>query len=128
MFLLETSEGDLMNRVGKTLKELRQQSGLRQGDLAKMLGVERSTVANWERGAKQPSIDILIKLREIFGVSLDQLVGLNTTATPIPTARYFSLASNPLVRLLAEQTGVPAKTIAAFISALKIPNGNSGPC
>ncbi|HHV78419.1 MAG TPA: helix-turn-helix transcriptional regulator [Firmicutes bacterium] len=117
-----------MNRFGKALKELRQRSGLRQDDLAKVLGVERSTVANWERGAKQPSIDVLIKLSQIFGVSLDQLVGISTTATPIAAVRYLPLASDPLVRLLAEKTGVPAKTIAAFITALKIPNGNSGLC
>ncbi len=117
-----------MNRFGETLKRLRHRMGLRQSDVARMLGVERATVANWERGAKLPSLDTLIKLSEAFGVSLDELVGTARAAAPLPLACYQSLASDPLVRLLAERTGVPAKTIAAFIAALQIPEGKCRDC
>ncbi|MBE3582375.1 MAG: helix-turn-helix transcriptional regulator [Thermoanaerobacteraceae bacterium] len=75
-----------MNRFGETLKRLREQMHLRQNDLAEMAGVERSTVANWERGAKQPSLDTLVRLSEIFGVSPDELVG-TTLATKIHLAQ-----------------------------------------
>lgn len=117
-----------MNRFGETLKHLRHRMGLRQSDVARMLGVERSTVANWERGVKQPSLDTLIKLSETFGVSLDELVGITRAAAPLSPACYQSLASDPLVVLLAERTGVPAKIIAAFIAALQIPESKCRNC
>ncbi|ACA59298.1 helix-turn-helix domain protein [Candidatus Desulforudis audaxviator MP104C] len=117
-----------MNRFGETLKRLRHRMGLRQNDVAGMLGVERSTVANWERGVKQPSLDTLIKLSETFGVSLDELVGAAQPTAPLPPAYYQVLASDPLVVLLAKRTSVPAKTIAAFIAAFQIPESNCGKC
>lgn len=117
-----------MNQLGEALKRLRKRMGLRQNDLATMAGVERSTVANWERGAKQPSLDTLVKLSEIFGVSLDELVGTARAAAPPAPAYYCALASDPLVKLLAERTGVPAKTIAAFIAVFQILEDNCGNC
>lgn len=102
------------------MKRLRQRMGLKQDDVARMVGVERSTVANWERGAKQPSLDTLVRLSEILGVSLDELVGTSRTTAPPPLICYCFLISDPLVKLLAERTGVPAKNIAAFIAAFQI--------
>ncbi|HHV56837.1 MAG TPA: helix-turn-helix transcriptional regulator [Firmicutes bacterium] len=109
-----------MIQFGDTLKKLRQRMGLRQDDVARMVGVERSTVANWERGAKQPSLETLVKLGQLFGISLDELLGVTKVATALPLACYCSLVSDPLVKLLAERTGVRAKSIAAFIAALQI--------
>lgn len=109
-----------MIQFGDTLKKLRQKMGLRQDDVARMVGVERSTVANWERGAKQPSLETLVKLSQLFGISLDELLGITKLTTALPLARYCSLVSDPVVKLLAERTGVRATNIAAFIAALQI--------
>jgi transcriptional regulator with XRE-family HTH domain len=89
-----------------------------------MVGVERSTVANWERGAKQPSLETLVKLSQIFAISLDELLGLTEVRSRPSLACYCSLVSDPLVKLLAERTGVPAKHLAAFITALRIAEGD----
>lgn len=117
-----------MYRFGDALRRLRQRMGLRQKELASMAGVERSTLANWERGAKQPSLDTVVRLSQILGVSLDELVGTAEGSSSLPTTFYRFLVSDPLVRLLAERTGVPAKTIAAFIAALQTPENSSGSC
>lgn len=111
-----------MLKFGESLKELRQRRGLRQEDVARMVDVERPTVANWERGTKQPGLETLVRLSQLLGVSLDELVGVGRATAPLPLDSYRSLASDPLVKLLAERTGVPAKNIAAFISALQIPD------
>ena len=42
--------------------------------LAELVGVDRSTVAKWETGIAYPRVEILIKLSEIFGCTLDELV------------------------------------------------------
>ncbi|MDK2925507.1 MAG: hypothetical protein PWQ41_1281 [Bacillota bacterium] len=115
-----------MVQFGDTLKKLRQRMGLRQDDVARMVGVERSTVANWERGAKQPSLETLVKLSQIFAISLDELLGVTEVHSRPSLASYCSLVSDPLVKLLAERTGVPARDIAAFITALQISKDDCG--
>lgn len=56
------------------LKLLRVQRGLRQIDLAKMLGVDRSTYAKYESGASEPNFETIVALAQFFDVSTDQLL------------------------------------------------------
>lgn len=58
----------------RRLKELREQKGWSQGDLAEKLGVKRTSVANYEQGISFPPLPALEKLATLFGVSLDGLV------------------------------------------------------
>jgi transcriptional regulator with XRE-family HTH domain len=61
--------------IGQNIKRLRTQRGLTQVDLAKKLGASgQSTVWNYEQGWSCPSIQVLKKLSEIFGVTIDALV------------------------------------------------------
>ncbi len=63
----------------KTVRELRQNRGLTQADLAHELGVAPSTVYTWESGKVIPSVVQLRHLAEFFNVSSDDiaLVGLD---------------------------------------------------
>ena len=45
-----------------------------QEQLANELGVDRSTVAKWESGKSLPRTELLIKLADIFGCTIDELV------------------------------------------------------
>ena len=47
-----------------------------QVQLARKLGVTKQTVSNWENDNIQPSIDMLIKISNIFNVSTDYLLDL----------------------------------------------------
>lgn len=60
---------------GLRLKTLRELQGLTQSDLAIRLNTARSTITAYENETNEPSIDMLIKISNIFGVSLDYLVG-----------------------------------------------------
>ena len=53
---------------------LRTEKKLSQGDLAELLDVSRQSVSKWETGASIPDLDKLIKMSDLFGVSLDALV------------------------------------------------------
>ena len=53
---------------------LRTQMGLSQEELAEQLGVSRQSVSKWETGQSVPDLDKLIKLADLFGVTLDELV------------------------------------------------------
>lgn len=61
----------------KKLKQLRQQAGWSQEELADRLAVSRQAVAKWEAGVGLPDIDNLQKLANIFTVSLDTLLDYN---------------------------------------------------
>ena len=60
-----------MNKI----KEYRKQQHWTQEELAKKLDVERSAVAKWERGKSQPQAARLIALAEIFGCTVDEILG-----------------------------------------------------
>ena len=62
--------------LGNRLAELRKQHGLSQEELADQLGVSRQAVSKWERGEASPDTDNLIELARIYGISLDELLGL----------------------------------------------------
>lgn len=58
----------------KNLKKIREQKGISQSDLAKKLNLVRSTICQYEKGNRYPDIDMLIKLADYFGTSIDYLV------------------------------------------------------
>lgn len=66
---------------GKTLKELRTNSGLTQQQLATQLGITKTVVSYYELHARTPSPEILIKIAAIFHVSSDYLLGINRNRT-----------------------------------------------
>lgn len=59
----------------ETLKKLRLSHNLNQVQLAQKLNVSKQAISNWENNNIQPSIDILIKIADIFSVSTDYLLG-----------------------------------------------------
>ncbi len=61
---------------GERIKELRKKHGLTQNDVALKVNVERSSVAKYE-GTQgiMPSTEVLIRLADLFGVTLDYLLG-----------------------------------------------------
>ena len=60
--------------VGEKIQQLRKQNQLSQEELGQQLFVSRQTVSLWENGQTLPTIDNLMRLKEIFGVSLDTLL------------------------------------------------------
>ena len=60
--------------LGATISRLRAEKKLSQGELADALGVSRQSVSKWETDASIPELDKLVKLSQLFGVTLDELV------------------------------------------------------
>ena len=67
--------------VADRIKAIREQRGLTQADLAKQLGITRSSVNAWEQGISVPSTQYIVELAGLFRVSADYLLGIDTTAT-----------------------------------------------
>ena len=60
-----------MNRI----KNLREELNMTQQELADKLEGAKSTVAMYEKGNRKPSLEVLVKLSEIFDCSIDYLLG-----------------------------------------------------
>ncbi len=60
--------------LGERIYKLRTEKEMSQGDLADTLEVSRQSISKWETNGSVPELDKLIKLSEIFGVSLDELI------------------------------------------------------
>ena len=60
--------------LGERIYKLRTEKEMSQGDLAEALEVSRQSISKWETNGSVPELDKLVKLSEIFGVSLDELI------------------------------------------------------
>lgn len=60
--------------VSEKIYTLRTRLGLSQEELAEKLGVSRQSVSKWETGQSVPDLEKIIKLADLFGVSVDELV------------------------------------------------------
>ncbi|EON70137.1 helix-turn-helix domain-containing protein [Lysinibacillus sphaericus] len=56
------------------IKEERQKHNMSQQQLGEKLNISRQSISKWERGESYPSIELLIKLSDIFDITLDELV------------------------------------------------------
>lgn len=61
--------------LNENIKRLRMARGLNQVEFAKAMGVSKQCVSNWENDNVVPSIDMLCKIADFFGVGTDFLLG-----------------------------------------------------
>ena len=81
--------------LGQRINHLRRNVGWHQVDLANRLGVTKQTVSNWENENIQPSVEMLIRLSQIFNVTTDYLLGLEN----IPRLNIENLPPNVVAHL-----------------------------
>lgn len=62
--------------ISLNLYELRKSRGITQSYLAEVLGVSFQTISKWENGAVTPDVKYVIAMSKFFGVTTDQILGL----------------------------------------------------
>jgi transcriptional regulator with XRE-family HTH domain len=65
-----------MTSFGNRLRELRLKNKITQRDLSKKLKMSESAIGMYERGEREPSFEIVLKIANTFDVSTDYLMGL----------------------------------------------------
>ena len=85
------------------LKELRLSKGWSLDELSKMIGVSDQTISNWERGKNQPGIKNLIKLADIFDISIDYLVGRDVDELLLSLLMHSNLADVDDLRAIVNE-------------------------
>lgn len=68
--------GDIMsNKLSTNLRELRMQNGLKQIDVADKLNLKQQTYSRYEKGEREPNVDLLMQMADLYKVPIDVLVG-----------------------------------------------------
>ena len=67
--------------IAEKVKKLKEQKGLSQVELAKLLGITRSSVNAWEMGISVPSTQYIVDLAGVFDISTDYLLGVDSSST-----------------------------------------------
>ncbi len=73
-----------MMNLSEKITALRTERKLSQGDVAEKLEVSRQSVSKWETGQSVPELDKIVKLADLFGVSVDELVRDGEIPRPTP--------------------------------------------
>jgi transcriptional regulator with XRE-family HTH domain len=87
---------------GTRLAELRKDAGLSQYELARYVGVPQANIAFWERSEKPPRSDVLPKMAQALGVSVEELLNVDAGKT----------AARKQLRVIA---GQPARCVRSSI-------------
>ena len=70
--------------LGQRIIRLRTERGMSQGDLADTLDISRQSVSKWENDISTPELDKLIRLAELFDLSMDALILGKNEPAPTP--------------------------------------------
>lgn len=60
--------------LGDRIAKLRKSRGMTQEQLGEYLGTTRQAVSKWEAGRAMPELDLIVKMGELFGVTMDSLI------------------------------------------------------
>ncbi len=100
-----------MQKIGKKISTLRKEGNMTQMELADRLGISFQAVSNWERGNSMPDISKLPELAEIFGVTLDELLGEKSALV--------EAAINDCIEECIINQSVSAEDVSAVLPILK---------
>lgn len=93
---------NIKKKIGNNLKRLRRLKGLKQSELAELVGVEDKTISRIEVGGNYPSMDLLVRMAEALDIELTEFVNF----------------SDKVTESLSEFTKDDIKVIKRFISIL----------
>lgn len=114
--------------TGERIKGLRRERHLTQQQLADALGIERSSIGKYETGS-MPSAEVMLRLAEFFGVSVDYLCERETD----DALRAENDAERQLLVMFRRTEGIPEErreeitqhirsTIEMYLNALGVKN------
>jgi transcriptional regulator with XRE-family HTH domain len=78
-------------KIAEEICRLRAAAGMSQEELAAKLEISRQSVSKWETGASVPDVEKLVKMAELFGVTLDELVTGNRPEPMKPEEKRMTL-------------------------------------
>ena len=122
-----------MSAFSETLARRRRERGLTQAELAARLGISKSAVSMYERGNREPELELLEAMADVFGVSVSALLGRTEPALlnddPELTGYLEQLRDRPELRMLFSVTKNATKqdveAAVKIIEALRGPHADT---
>jgi len=119
--------GQIHKNIVNNIVSHRKRLNLSQEQLAEKAGVKKfTTVSNWERGANLPNIETLFKLCDIFGITMDEMYGVNTAevtdnrATAETLREQYGDKAVHLIRIFAAMNDQGQKKLVDYAADLII--------
>ena len=88
---------------GLRLRELREKKHLSQQQLADWLGLTRSSISNYENNTQTPPPDTLVRLADLYGVSVDYLLGVKNDRKRVLVIDGLTPSQEKVLEILAEE-------------------------
>ncbi|WP_027092437.1 helix-turn-helix domain-containing protein [Cohnella thermotolerans] len=111
--------------MGERLRELRLQRSLSQEEVARHIGITRSAYSHYEINNRQPVYGTLIKLASFFDVSLDYIIGGNSSRQPQEMAETSD--SREILKLIKDMNQEQRKqSIGLLLDIVKNEHRNEG--
>lgn len=104
---------DFYIKLGQRIKDLREQSGISQQKLAEKLTIPRPAVSQMENGERKISADELLKLAEVFQISVEGLLALEKEPEVVIKESKKRKEAKPQIRI-----NVPQKNLEKFKEVL----------
>ena len=122
-----------MSAFGETLARLRRERGMTQAEIASRLGISKSSVSMYECGNREPELDLLEAMADLFGVSVSAMLGRRepdlVNGDPELTDYLEQLRDRPELRMLFSVTKNAAKedveAAVKIIEALRGPHADT---
>lgn len=86
--------------IEENIRHLRKNAKMSQEDLAEKLSVVRQTVSKWERGLSVPDAEMVIKMADLFGVPVSELLSMEQEHGALP--KQIAFDKRPLYRLIGK--------------------------
>lgn len=112
-----------MSHLGELLAELRQDKGMTQKELGKILCVSPGTISNYENGVHLPDAEKLVILADYFHVTTDFLLGRTASSVSSDLLQKFITDTKTVADILNIFTNLPSdrqKALALIMSDMEI--------
>jgi transcriptional regulator with XRE-family HTH domain len=104
----EAAVNQLYEDIGRRIRDARQRRDYTQADLARSLGMTRSSVANFEAGRQRVTVHLLLQIAEELGSSVSELLGE-------PTPSLSAVADGTLAAVLDGQPDTTTDFVAGAL-------------
>lgn len=105
---MEKNEGDALQGVGARLRSLRTDRNLTLTALSAATGSSVSTLSRLESGQRRPTLELLMPLARMYGVTIDELVGGPATGDPRVHMRPIHRHGATIIPLTERASGIGA--------------------
>ena len=113
-------QGEELSSLSSRLTEARQQAGLSQGQVAKLLNMHRPTISEIEAGRRKVSSDELVNFADLYDVDMEWLAGRVGIDSNIARNRLH-LAARELAKLKTEDLN----TVLELLKTMRTPKGEA---